>query len=234
MDDGHTLMGRLYGGSSYLNQMMDKYAESKGWLVDDGYNLIHKGKNVDQSEYDFTISGVEYREGGVPYMDCFENASIQNDGTLTLYYWKSSDYNLQCTSGFIRDMYYCVCCDEGVGENDIHYHSNEGWCTACSDEYFQECDHCNSMTHQGFMNETHDGAVCDGCLADCHTECEDCGCVYHMDDTTTMDDGEVCKDCLDDYTVCNECDGHTKEPVTMEDGKQLCNDCAEVEYATSE
>lgn len=237
MDDGFTMLGRIYCGTSYLTSMMKAHAKKKGWLYSDGYDLFRKDEAIDHDDYDFTISGVEWKEGGVPYMDIFENASIEGD-TLKLYYNGGGDYNLNSCGGMLREGIYCIQCDD---EFDIENAYNDGdnyWCPGCFDDWFVICDECEETTHTNNLRGIYDGGVCSSCYDNYYVCCVECNDAFHADNTITLHSGEkVCKSCLEDeYTLCEKCEQYVKETFTVipshdEDGRELCEDCKELCYA---
>jgi hypothetical protein len=238
MDDGFTMLGRIYCGSSYLTKMMMDYAKKKGWIYHDGYEMYRKGESVICSEYDFTISGVEWKEGGVPYMDDFEYGSIDGDDLLTLYHGGGGDYSLQCCSGMLRDDgVYCCCCDNSfAGDDAYHDNNNDCWCPDCFDEYFQTCDECEETVHVDCVHDTSNGGVCGSCRDNYYIQCVECNEYHHSDDMTTLHNGEeVCKTCLaNEYVICEECEQYVKETTSGEDDRELCEDCKELCYAETE
>jgi hypothetical protein len=230
MDDGFTMLGRIYCGSSYLTNMMEMYAKEKGWMYSCGYNgLKIKDEAVDLDDHDLTISGVKWHEGGVPYMDDFENASIQSDGTMTLYYNSNSDYILTECSGMVMDGVYCCCCDSGFSEDNAFNDDNgDVWCPSCFEEYFLTCEDCEETVHTDNVREVHQGVVCESCYDNHYVSCAQCGKYHHSDNTTTLYDGEeVCKTCLkEEYTLCEECEQYTKEETFMVTGcETVCKSC---------
>jgi hypothetical protein len=237
MDDGYTMLGRIYCGSSYLTNTMKDYAEKKGWIYNDGYGLYRKGETVSSSDYDMTISEVEWREGGVPYMDDFECGNIESDNTLTLFWSNSGDYCLQCCSGMLRDGACCCCCDNGFDENDAYYDDNgDTWCPCCFSEHFHTCDECEETIHVDYVRVTCDGEVCESCHDNYYVTCVECAEDYHADNTTTLHSGgEVCSTCLkNEYVICEECEQYVKEVSLGEDDRELCEDCKELCYAETE
>jgi hypothetical protein len=238
-DGGHTVLGRVYTGSSYLARMMEQYCVKQGWMIEDGYELKYKGEEVDQTSDEFCleISGIKWHEGGVPYMDSFENASVMNDNTITLYWSNGADYCLTDTSGFLRDGCFCCCCDTPHAEEDSYSSEDGYYCPGCFEERFTTCDHCSDTTHNSNMNEVYGEEVCNDCLSSYYVTCEDCGDIHNDDDVTVIDDVNVCNGCKETkYTACTECDELVKndDVVIGKDEQELCETCKEAEYATTE
>jgi hypothetical protein len=233
-DSGHTYLGNIYGGTSYLNQQMMKYATEKGWLLYDG-GLRMEGELVhlsdDDCQVDMVISGVEWHEGGVPYMDDFIDATVQNDGTLTLWFDKGGDYCLQDTGGFLIDGCYCVCCEHGFSTEQC-IGTDDGWyCEECYGEDFTVCADCDESVLNRRMTAVANGdEVCTSCRDDNYCGCTHCDGLIPNDEVTAVndDDGNVCSDCLDaSYVKCEVCDKYFSDTFTNEDGDELCECCTE-------
>jgi len=236
MDDGFNMLGRIYTGSAHLNNMMKQYAKKKGWVYYDGYDLYLKGEVINRSDFDLVVSGVAWKEGGVPYMDDFENATIENDNTLTLYWSSGGDYNLTDCSGMLRDGVFCINCDMGFDENDAYNDDDGYWCPECFEQYFVTCDECEETTHINDICEVNNGNVCGNCHDNYYVTCVECESDHHAEDTVTLYDGEeVCKPCLEaNYTLCEECEQYVKETTCGEDDRELCESCKENCYAETE
>jgi hypothetical protein len=236
MDDGYKMLGRVYGGSTYLTEMMYQYAEEQGWLYESRVGLKIKGKDVeDYSKYDLKISDVKYQEGGVPYMDSFENADLGSDGKLTLYYNSGGEYNLTNTCGFLTEGTYCCHCEEGVSLDDAFSTEDGYYCTHCYEEVFTTCDECEETIRISDLNNTATGAVCNSCIDD-YAECVHCGEFHHQDKIHCADGEAVCEECLVvKYNMCEECNEYAPIDETSDvDGRELCESCKEAEYATTE
>ncbi len=244
MDSGHTMLGNIYCGSSYVSRMMESHAKEQGWIVyeydsDRFYSVLkHKDETISSGSegYDFTISGVRWKEGSVPYMDDFANGSVQDDGTLTLYYDRGADHCLQSTCGFLEDGTYCHNCDEAFAMDNMHVFADYYYCPDCYDECFTTCSDCEETVRYNDMYSTKDGEVCETCYFDNYVECGDCHHYVESDDTTAVEGDEVvCSKCLENnYTKCEECDEYSTDCSQGEDDRELCKKCKELEYAETE
>lgn len=231
MDDGYKLLGRIYCGSAYLTDMMEKYAKDKGWMIRSELGLEIKGEVIeDHSKYELRISGVKWKEGGVPYMDDFEHADVDDEGTLTLYYNCGGKYNLSNVSGFLINGCTCCQCEESFSVDDC-YSTDEGYyCEGCHEDTFAPCDNCGKTVRMENIHSICGGAVCEDCIGN-YIECVHCSEFHGFDDITHVGiDGEVvCKDCLEgQYIICGECGEYVStDCITTVDEQELCEECKE-------
>ena len=226
LDNGQYHMSKVYATSESLKQRMINYACNEGWYYKKGDTTYRNDEHITDFK-PLVVSGLDYRDGEIPYMDSIKGYRIEN-GKLTLVH-TSNIYEGLCesTNGQLEDGYQCCNCGEYVGEDDAYSMDGDYYCSDCYDELFTYCEDCNNhYSNENFTwIEGMNKYVCDECLTE-YYRCDDCG--EWFTDTYSVDNGEkyVCGDCLDKYTQCDECGEHYEDTIYIDELSQtLCEDC---------
>lgn len=209
LDDGETLLGRIYSTCEYLKDRIRTYAKDHNWLTNDAGCVM---------------SGLRYTDGEMPYMDSMYEYKLHGNTITIGRGLDCCDGELQQTDGYLDTGVYCCCCNCGdnVHEDDVCYNNNgDSYCGGCYDETYGYCEKCE----EEYLREDTvcvDGDVywCEYC-ADRHAyQCEDCGDWFTS--TVTIENEEYCESCAESYPICNDCGEFVKE--TNDCG--YCDACA--------
>jgi len=150
LDNGTFYMDRVYSNNRILKEILYRYAEKQTW----------KKYSTDQNTLLY-VSGLDYINGYIPYMDTFMYGSITKDNKLCLcsVLKDSFIYELLQTDGYlqeIKDNLICYRCgDEIISENDP-YEIVDGdvICENCLEKYYQCCDECSALCDISQMRTT--------------------------------------------------------------------------------
>ncbi len=206
LDNGDILVGRVYATCEYLKARIKDYAESQGWAP----------------RLSGTISGLEYTDGEIPFMDDLNQYRIDNN-LLTIGTCLPSGIGvLNSQDGNLEEQRPCCDCGEHVDEDDCYSNENgELYCESCWHATYSYCDKCSHEVLREDIREVDgDKYWCESC-ADRHAyQCEECE--EYSTDTITIDDNEYCQSCAERYPICEDCGEYVRE--ANEQGH--CEDCA--------
>ncbi len=222
LDNGRYFMDRVYSSCSMLVGKMQSYAEESDWDYRISTEAGERDATCDDST--LTVSGLDYKEGEVPYMDTMENGCTCGPG-LTISAYGCQDYELLNQNGQLRRGYTCANCGDWVSEDDYQPIDGNVYCEDCANKLFSYCDNCEEMVPVDDCVSIEDTSiyVCSSCAADKFTVCEDCG-AYNKDDYIVIEDYAYCLSCAEEYPICEECgEQSTDGNFVNEDG--LCKDC---------
>jgi hypothetical protein len=186
LDDGTYMLDRIYGTCEYLKGKMRDYAVKQGWPI--------RGKGG-------TVSGLNYTDGEIPYMDTMIYYKIVN-GLLTIGTCLSSyDGVLSNTDGEFCSGILCECCEEYYDEDHMTLIGDCDYCESCVSRDFTYCESC-----------------CEYCVNDDAIEITDIN-------------QYVCKYCAgNEYSYCESCDEYVSETQTLDGNTEVCNNCSEEHY----
>jgi hypothetical protein len=227
LDCGKFLMDRVYSDSETLKESMIEYAKNKKWAY--RQNMYPGIDDVAGIDYDSCIvSGLDYYDGEVPYMDTLTGYRITN-GLLDIFHRNSKypgDGTLDSTDGYIKQGVNCCNCNENVPE-DSALCSEDGdyYCENCYCEVFSHCEKCDRevLSDDVVHIEDKNIYVCKDCAGCYYGQCEDCNNWYSETFNVNNGDKNVCQSCLDDYSTCDNCD----KSFPGLDENNLCDDCAQ-------
>ena len=229
LDNGRYLMDRIYSDSETLKDKMFDYAEKQGWI----YRTYTKSDKFDVSNGNSSeciVSGLEYEDGYIPYMDTLFKYCIENN-RLTIFHKdvnKNSHGELDNTDGYLQASMYCDICDNRINEDNCFYVDDGVCCEGCYSENFFHCEYCEqdvSVDEQTFIEDKHI-YVCRYCAEHHYSKCKECG-NYFYSVYTVDNDEQCCENCLDNYSKCEECG----EYFSTLNKENLCEDCAENEIS---
>jgi len=213
-DSGETYMDCIYSTSQFLRTKMSDYASNRGWA-----HFKQPGH--------MTVSGLNYTDGGIPYMDTFIYGEIVAD-TLTV-----SNYcgrlSLQAQDGLLESGRPCENCGDRVEEDNTCW-SEDGqvYCLDCYHELFTQCNDCGYVyaAEDCFYLESEHWYLCEDCCARRLVNCAVCDRPLAGGAGTWRTTGGTdvyCGDCFHNaHTICDNCDEYFKNDEIV-DGK--CQDC---------
>ncbi len=222
LDNGQKLLGVTYTTAEHLWDKMQEYAAKQNWIT-------YK-KRYDSSNSDLVMSGLNYCDGEIPYMDVLTSGEICGD-LLTVSY-NSGDFELQSTDGNLEGGYHCESCNEYIHESDVYSDGNGNtYCEYCFNESFTYCSDCylvisNSDTIYIRDKEIY---VCQHCVDKNYYQCETCGDYVTLDNMQILNDETYCENCFDDIAdCCEDCNEPfcIEELTAVDDSGPLCDDCA--------
>ncbi len=219
LDNGQKYMDRVYASSETVKSKMIEYAEKQKWASYGGGNPFDSDTLI--------VSGLDYIDGEIPYMDTFTCGTII-DGKLTVSFNGINDYDLQSLDGMLETGMTCEYCDENVHEDDVQYVGGSRYCQDCYDENFFFCDDCE----ESYGNDEAIGIdggeyyVCTYCADTNYNYCDDC-CEYKSTSQYYENlNRHLCNDCVEDYTTCDDCGLlFNLDDMNEIDGKYFCDDC---------
>jgi len=210
LDNGQYLMDRIYSDSEALKEAMFEYADKNNWA----YRMsTTAGQDaIIGIDYDACIvSGLNYTDGEVPYMDTLINYCIAN-GTMAIFHRRacySADGALDQTNGCIGGRFECTVCGYDVTEDDVRT-SEDGndYCESCYCERFCLCDKCGEECYTDDLIEIQDKVmqVCKECAEYSFFQCDKCDDYFSETFPVDNESQDVCSICLErDYTRCDRC-----------------------------
>lgn len=217
LDNGQKYCDKCYSTSDFVYEKLQQYAKKQGWA---NYN-IGNGNLI--------MSGLNFEEGHVPYMDTFFHYKLEkSEGkqTLTIFACetrRSYEGCLDSTEGNFFDRHYCISCEDSFCEEEMTVIDGDEVCKSCFDEHYFCCEECGKIDHNDFSHSIQDVCFCEGCYNKLGVVCEDCSEYVFQDCCIITWDGNfICEDCKDDYVKCLTCkDWFKQESCT--DG--YCNEC---------
>lgn len=194
-DKGYYL-DRVYASCELLEDRMFDHAKKNNWL---NYKYTNEEKD------NMVISGLDYKDGCVPYMDTFEGTISGHRLTLS----RDGDICLDSTEGYLYGSgYTCDWCGDHIHEDNTINIGDCVYCEYCINEHFTACGRCNEYTNNddAVKIENKDIYVCKYCAARNYTKCQDCG-DYNSEQYTIIEDDAVCDRCTesDKYVLCETC-----------------------------
>ena len=219
LDNGKYYCNRIYATADNVYLKLLDYVKSQNWGCYD-YNTPCDSKLI--------ISGLEWQDGHVPYMDTFNYYKI-TDGKLDIF----ADDVIDCdgttdsTDGYLENRYTCSWCEERYNLDELTTIGYEYYCEDCINEYFSRCEECEEYYHNDHISWLNDIPYCSECLDKVADTCADCGEIDYKDDMMETDDGIVCCDCKDNYFECESCNCVLK--MDEHGHGNICDDCYEEE-----
>lgn len=222
LDNGDFYMDRVYSDSECLKERMVQYASEKGW-----HNRLSNAAGFTGATCDkglLRVSGLDFTDGEIPYMDSLQGAEISN-GLLNISAYGGT-YTLDGTDGSLGSGETCSNCGERTDEDTV-YHADDGnaYCESCYCELFAYCEECyNTVSADDIVKiEDTDQYVCQYCADDKYYKCIGCGGYFDKDVSETHDGDVLCIPCIEkNHTMCNEC-GEWFLTEDIADG--YCVDC---------
>ena len=206
LDSGNTMLGRVYATCEYLKQRVRDYAEQQSWTTLGG-----------------TMSGLEYTDGEVPYMDNLQSYRIDG-GLLTIGSCLDRAMGkLTSQCGSLDSGTSCLNCNEIVSE-DCSYCDDYGntYCEVCWDELLSCCNICGETVPKDDIEIVdEDQYWCENCIDNHAKQCESCN--KFITDAVDVDGDSYCPSCAEAYPICNDCGEYTLETNNC----GYCVDCKE-------
>ncbi len=216
LDDGKTLMDRIYHSGSAIRDKLKQHAMKEGWLyrqsTSPGNTSIKrpakkKGTryiDLPSSEYkDLSVSGLNWIEGGVPYMDTLKFACIpdaKKDEMQIMHEHAKSPhkiYTLQGTGGQTAADRKCKKCSKRSHTVSVnHYNINQEsifMCSECAKKKIRICMCCDR--HKWIDNNEYLATIkyCNVCFPKYYSLCTECKKpVYKSSDGNTL---KRCQSC---------------------------------------
>lgn len=221
LDNGRTLLGCVYTTAEHLLDKMRDYGIQQGW------HIYRDLTDIDKST--LIMSGLNFCEGEIPYMDVLIQGEICGD-TLTASY-NGGSFSLQDQNGGLGG-YTCEACGDHVHEDDTYRdNGGEAYCETCFNEIFFICYHCNDTVcnDDGIFIENKEIYVCQSCADQNYHQCKTCSDYHELDNVQFLNDDAYCESCFDEIAdCCEECSEafYTKDLTTVDDSGPLCEDCA--------
>lgn len=219
LDNNQKLLGVIYATAKHLCDKMEDYARQQGWILVD----------VDTDKSMLIMSGLNYCNGEIPYMDVLTSGEICG-GLLTASY-NSGNFDLQTTDGTLDDGYQCETCGDYVSEDDLYRDDDETvYCEHCFNENFICCPDCEGWVHNNdaVLIQGKEIYACQYCADKNYHSCETCGDYYTLDDMQILDNSAYCERCFDDIAgYCENCNETflIEELTSVNDSRLLCADC---------
>ncbi len=220
LDNDRKLLGVIYATAKHLLDKMEKHAIEQNWILCAGHG---------QDKSSWVMSGLNYCDGEIPYMDILTSGEICG-GLLTVSY-DSGDFVIQNQDGRLGSGYCCDNCGDRVREDDAYSNNDENvYCEYCFNENFTCCPDCNDTVYNNDAVHVQDSDiyVCQRCADENYHSCETCGNYYTVDGMQFLDDYVYCEKCfagMADYCEgCNEA-FLTGELTSVNDSGLLCADC---------
>jgi formylmethanofuran dehydrogenase subunit E len=99
------------------------------------------------------------------------------------------------------DIYdtYCRCelCENAFPESEISYLNNMNVCESCIEDYFYNCDDCNTLVYRDDINHVeiqgNDYNICDRCLRNNYSTCNRCDELFNDTDINGEGNCELCQ-----------------------------------------
>lgn len=194
LDNGQYLMDRIYSTCEYLKQAMHNYRNAHDW-----HDRTASG----------TVSGLEYNDGEIPYMDTLKYFQII-DGLLTISTVSYNSYGtLEQQDGELESGTLCESCRCRTPEDEIICVNDQSLCESCVEYDYSYCEECDEYYLNDNMRNIVDRDiwVCEWCANDSYTRCKDCG--DYVSDSVKVVDG-YCEHCLpDDHKTPVPCGAET-------------------------
>lgn len=218
LDNGEYYMDTIYTTAEHLKEVLKSYAREHGWWFSYGNYPANSIMNV---------SGLEYEDGAIPYMDTFTSGSVCS-GLLDIG-TRGGDYELASTCGELEGGYVCEDCGCHVSQDDImsdgqgYYYCETCWC-----ERFFYCESCDSESDRddSVCIEDEQKHVCQNCADSHYYQCEHCRQYNSIDATQEVEGDIVCEDCIDKAGFCEDCSEYFyNENLETWDYDTVCRDC---------
>lgn len=206
LDNGDTMMDRIYYSNQHDIQIFIEYARSMGWVYKSERGLICIGEDEERYSEDIGVDIKNWKFEYYPYLDTIPYLS---DGHL------SYDDNGDCVEltstegGNGEGCEVCggsgeVECNECYGDGEVECSecggSGSNTCTTCDGTHEIECESCDGTGKDGEEED------CPDCNGSGEIKCSDCN-----------EDGEVdCEECIRGNITCGDCRGN---------GSVTCYEC---------
>jgi hypothetical protein len=200
-----------YGTSEFLRAKLREYRKEKGW-----------DKPLEE---ELIITGLDFEDGCVPYMDSFYYYRIENK-KLNIYATQPNKYDgtLDNQNGYLENSSYCTCCEDSISGGNEYIHNGEIYCEYCYNENFINCQYCEDTIYCEDSILVEDMLICETCYKNETTECNNCNEIYFDDNMTEVQNNLLCTGCTEECIYCKNCD-ELFPPDEIED--DLCEDCLE-------
>ena len=229
LDNGQYYMDRVYGSCGLLIDKMRQYAIEQDWayrLSNDacGYAVCGSRSN------ELVVSGLDYIDGEVPYMDTLINGCLCGQG-LSISKNGCCDVELLNTDGSLDGGYVCVNCGYRCSEDNHTVVNDYVYCYDCDSELFSVCEDCCEHVNPSEIThiENTDLYLCEYCRdRGKYIYCEDCDTwhceaeSYHIEDM----DLYVCDNCLEKYHYCEDCCEYNQDmTIVKSEDRYVCDNC---------
>lgn len=227
LDNGRTLLDRVYCNNEVIRELMKQHAIKENWLYKHSFNVLDSDNNCEYPKSKLVVSGLEYTDGCIPYMDTLTHGT-ENNGKLDVGYFDGSLLDSQ--EGLLFCGNECYHCGEAFPEEEINMICDSLVCETCESELYFYCGNCcesYSLDDSHFI-ESEQSYVCDTCFED-YTFCDDCEEYYSNSNVSliTVDgvDKDVCDSCIDNFQEC-ECGQYQEFLNEVDNGdKHVCDSC---------
>jgi len=216
LDNGKMLVGRIYSTARHLKDYMINCISNRSWLY---ANNVPGG---DKSSW--VMSGLEYEDGYIPFMDTLTEACTCEKGLTVSYGGCNCAGTLDSTCGELGSGYECSSCGNRISEDDMYNINGDYYCNDCYSELFFFCESCSEDCSVEGMIEIEDKEiyVCGYCAEHNYYRCEECG--SYFSEATSTNNGYVCQSCLEDYSYCESCETYMQEGEMVDD-EFVCQEC---------
>jgi len=218
LDNGHYFMDRIYTTAEHLKDVLKDYADSHGWG--------HKIKMPDLKT--LVVSGLEYEDGHIPYMDTMTCGCTCGKG-LTISYVGCCDYELQSQHGELETHYVCENCGEAVSEESVFWQGTDCFCEYCFGELFVACENCGETVSVDATYCIADKQiiVCEYCARYSYHCCSHCRYLFSDEACYGVENDVLCDGCYETFARnCNGCnEDFYLDSLTKIDGYYYCSDC---------
>lgn len=228
LDNGRFMLDRVYGTSESLKMSMQAYARDKKWLWRVNFSMgTSRVKDGDNGVYDnnLCISGLEFTDGEIPYMDTLNYGTVCNN-LLTIA--TQGDIELCNTNGELESGYSCSNCGDRVCEDEVCYADDGCYCQECYNDYYFSCEKCyETCSNDDCICIDESLYICRSCAENNYYYCEDCGDWFSEGVNIESENKTVCMSCLEGYFCCDDCSEYfsNDEYHSMDDGS-YCSNCA--------
>lgn len=222
LDCGEYYMDRVYASCEMLKERMRDYAGGQGWYYRDTDDACSYGNNA-PSDKVLVVSGLNYEDGHVPYMDSLVNGCTCGGG-LTISRVGCCDSELIQTDGSVEPGQTCENCNDHINGDEYTLIAGCVYCESCGNELFSYCNHCEELSPSEDMYYIEDAEeyVCSHCASN-YAQCEDCQ-TYNRENYTIIDGCVYCESCVEKYPMCEVC-GERSTDDDFLDGDGLCEGC---------
>lgn len=233
LDNGKYFMDRIYSTCDFLVDKMINFAKSKKWFYRTtqhaGSCIISDYKDVNVSDYsNFTVSGLVYTDGEIPYQDTIRNYRVQ-DGLLDIChanFYNDYDGVLDSTEGTLEDddTQSCDGCGDRYNYEDLcSNESGDVYCMDCWDEISFYCPKCNETACQNDSVYIKDIEQdwCSDCARHYAYICNKCGEAEAVLTATEVDGEYYCNSCFENLSKCDKCN----EVVSEVNDNEFCTKC---------
>ncbi len=212
LDNGKKNCDRVYATSDFVETKLEEYAKSKGWK--------------DQSRNDLIMSGLNFKDGCVPYMDTLRYYRIEKNKLIIFNRTRNRIYVgcLESTCGNIYGGTICCSCDEPFDEEDLYRITDEWYCEDCYNGECFYCQECETNFHNDYKFIIQGNSYCENCANSLGIECDYCDETVHRESCIVTNlELDICDKCKENYFNCVVCNKWFDNDDNYEG--DYCEDC---------